>query len=309
MKDFIYSEKFDDYLKGKLQKNEKLSFEEELRQDPLLRNEVKWQEEIHYALSDARRTYLKNRLDQVPVNSGGWYNFTGMQWAAVVSSFLILAGGTYYYYSQSNGNSVVETQVVSIDSPLPEKNPQVQVEKVQPSPLPQFNEEEYIADDEILTASSEVSVNNSEENISEVNKEVIPHNNKSLEKNLPEIVRPDVLSSFQEESQTINYSDFESPDKHQLQGTASSTSEVEIETVANSKYSFHYQLFNGKLYLHGDFQGIPYKIIALNQDEKKKLFLEFNGNFYKLRELQETITPLELINDSTMINALIKLSR
>ena len=303
MKDFIYSEKFDHYLKGKLTKDEKLSFEEELRQDPLLRNEVRWQQEIYHSLTDARRLYLKNRLDQIPVNSGAWYNFTGLQWAAVISSLFILAGGSYYYFSPSDHPNKTEQSIGSVDITAPEKNRQIPFEQIQPV-LPSYTEN--APEDEYLSASSEVKSNievsgsTAEANASQ--------RQETEEEVLPRIVRPDVLSSFNEESLGIDYSDFEAPDKTLLQKPESSVAEVEIETVLDSKYTFHYQLFNHKLYLHGDFQGIPYKIIALNKEDTKKLFLEFNGHFYTLRQEQEEITPLEIIKDSTMINALIKLS-
>lgn len=305
MKDFIYSEKFDNYLKGKLKKDEKISFEEELHQDPLLRNEVKWQQEIYYSLGDARRVYLKNRLNQVPVNSGAWYNFSGIQWAAVVSSLFIFAGGSYFYFVQSE-SIPKDQQIISVDITVPERNQQIPSEELKPVlPVPNFDES--IPEGESLTASSELSNHSA---ISSIPNNRETSSSQKLENEVfPKIVRPDVLSSFSEESLRIDYSDFEAPDKALLEKSESSVAEVEIETVLDSKYNFHYQLFNHKLYLHGDFQGIPYKIIALNKDEAKKLFLEFNGDFYKLRLEQAEITPLEVIKDSTMINALMKLSR
>ncbi|WPP52308.1 hypothetical protein [Catalinimonas niigatensis] len=307
MKDFIYSEKFDNYLKGKLQKDEKISFEEELRQDPLLRNEVKWQQEIYYSLGDARRVYLKNRLNQIPLNSGAWYNFTGIQWAAVVSSLFIFAGGSYFYFVQSQ-SSIKAQQITSVDITVPEKNQQIPNKELKlVFPVPNFDES--APEDKSLTASSELSSHNADLSIPENSKIRSALKLKNGEEVLPKIVRPDVLSSFSEESLGIDYSDFEVPDKTLLEKSESSVAEVEIETVLDSKYNFHYQLFNHKLYLHGDFQGIPYKVIALNKDEAKKLFLEFNGDFYKLRQEQTEITLLEVIEDSTVINALMKLSR
>lgn len=307
MKDFIYSEKFDNYLKGKLQKDEKISFEEKLHQDPLLRNEVKWQQEIYHSLGDARRVYLKNRLDQIPVNSAAWYNFTGIQWAAMISSLIIFAGGSYYYFTHSEKNIDSSSSTISVDITVPEKNQKIRAEVPQPVfPLPDFDES--APEDESLTASSEISQASELSNAKNVEKRSIQEQ-QDQEEVLHKIVRPDVSSSFSEESVGIDYSDFEAPDKTLLEKSESSVEDVEIETVLNSKFNFHYQLFNHKLYLHGDFQGIPYKVIALNKDEAKKLFLEFNGNFYKLKQEQEEITPLEVIKDSTVINALMKLSR
>lgn len=304
MKDFIYSEKFDNYLKGNLPKDEKNSFEEELRQDPLLRNEVKWQQEIYHSLGDARRTYLKNRLNQIPVNTGAWYNFTTVQWAAVVSSFFILTGGSYYYLTQFDGNHEVAQQRVNVEITVPEKNTAIPLEGVELSLLDKETHE-Y----ESLTSLSEVVNDNAEPSIAVHSERNAAQKQISEEKLIPEIVRPDVLSSFKEEATGIDYSDFEAPDKTLLQKPESSGADVEIETLLDNKYTFHYQLYNHKLYLYGDFQGVPYKIIALNQDETKRLFLEFNGDFYKLKQEQEEVVPLEIIKDSTMIKALIKVSR
>ena len=98
MKDFIYTEKFDNYLKGKLNEGEKLILDRNIQRDPLLKNEVNLQQDIFKALHEERKTMLKQRLDNVPVNTATWVNITGLQWAAIFGSFFLLSTGIYYSY-------------------------------------------------------------------------------------------------------------------------------------------------------------------------------------------------------------------
>lgn len=307
MKDFIYSEKFDNYLKGKLSKNEKHALEDDFQQDPLLHSEVKLQQEIYHSLSDARRSYLKSRLDQIPVNTNVWYELTGIQLAAIVSSFVFLAGGIYFY---STYDYEIEPVISVADIEISEQNSVIPLENLQPKlPVAEFKDEQ--PSEETMTASVDNASINLQSNVAErsekeLRSEPTPVSDKD---EIPNFVRPDVLSHFKEDSQQIDYDDFEVPDKTLLQASEASNAEVEIETLLDSKYTFHYQLFNNKLYLHGDFQGIPYKVIALNQDENKRLFLEYDGAFYKLKLEQKEVSPLEAIQDSVMINALNKISK
>lgn len=307
MKDFIYSEEFDDYLKGKLSKNEKHALEDDFRQDPLLHSEVKLQQEIYHSLGDARRSYLKSRLEQIPVNTSVWYELTGIQLAAIVSSIVFIAGGIYFYSTYDNE---IEPVISTVDIEISDKNSTIPLEDLQPKlPVAKFKDEQ--PSEEAMTASIDNSVNSLQSNVTERSEKELrsvptPASDKD---EIPSFVRPDVLSHFKEDSQQIDYDDFEVPDKTLLQASEASNAEVEIETLLDSKYTFHYQLFNNKLYLHGDFQGIPYKVIALNQDENKRLFLEYDGSFYKLKLEQKEVSPLEAIQDSVMINALNKISK
>jgi hypothetical protein len=126
---------------------------------------------------------------------------------------------------------------------------------------------------------------------------------------MPRIVRPEVMSNFSDQAQDVDYSDFEAPNKNLPQKSEMSNVNVEIENVPDDRFPFHYQFYERKLFLHGDFKGIPYKIIALNRDKDKTFFLEYEGNYYSLRPDQQEIVPLERIQDSTVIRALNKLNR
>ncbi|MDF9796174.1 hypothetical protein OKW21_001437 [Catalinimonas alkaloidigena] len=308
MKDFIYSDKFDNYLKGKLSKNEKIAIEDDIHQDPLLRSEVKLQQDIYKSLGEARRSYLKSRLDQVTLHTNVWYEFTGIQFAAVLTSLIFLTGGGYYLYQYSKE---VEPEISLVEIEVPKQNSLIPSGNISPDlPIVDFRDEE--PDEHTLSASSENDFIQPEvEDLNESNeKSEIALTEDKADVELPNLVRPEVLNSFNDESQNIDYEDFEAPDKTLLQATEYSNADVEIETLLDSKYNFHYQLYNNKLYLHGNFEGVPYRVIALNQEEKKKkLFLNYNGAFYKLKLDQKEVALLEAIQDSTVIKALTKISK
>jgi len=300
MKDFIYTEKFDNYLKGKLEPDDRSSVEEEIRQDPLLLQETSLQKDIYQVLGAERRLLLKSRLDKVAVNTGSLMNFTGAQWAAILGSVLLITSAGYYglVNFQEKDTEIAKVDIVSQE----EISAKSQAEELPHVPLPVYNEKE--PDDAGLMASTQdklavVAMPKAVEVEGRVNQE-----NKAI----PKIVLPDIMTEFEEEDQTIDYSDFNAPDKTLLEKSEAISSGLAIETIADQRYDFHYQMIDQKLYLYGDFQGIPYKIISLNRNERKQLFLKFQDDFYNLNQEQIEVVPLDLIQDSTIIKALRALS-
>lgn len=300
MKDFIYTEKFDKYLKGKLEDSEKLALEEEIRQDPLLRNEVSLQKDIYKALSEERRLVLKSRLDNVHVGTEGWLNLTGIQWAAIISSVLLISAGSFYYYDTFNRDFTL----ASVDIPALENTKSKTIKQ----DIPKIPVPEYV---DIAPEDSELSAFLDKQAAMEPQTDNVRTISEPVQKTevIPEIVRPDVLTNFVENDQQINYSDFEAPDKTILEKAENLTADVTIETISDKNYSFHYKLVERKLYLFGDFQGIPYKIIALNREDRKMLFLEYLDRYYSLDQNQTEIAPLTEIKNPSLVRALDSLSQ
>ena len=276
-------ELIDRYLKGQLSESEQLTFDAQLRQDPLLSHEIKWQKDIHQALVDTRRNALKSRLDQVPVNTT--YSYGSLKIAAVVATLLIAAGGLYYTYTQS---SAAYEPFYSDDSPA-----RISYQEAYTIEQP--------------TVKLKASSNNVSSAAAPAEEETIIAVVPKAPKN-PAATQPQVVSSFTEETPNINYSDFEAPEKQALQANDYAADDVAIEALADSKYDFHYQFYDNKLYLHGDFQDTPYKIIALNTSEDKKLFLEFDGQYYHVNRRTEP-TPLVAIEDTSLIKDLQQLGK
>ena len=294
---FTHSDIADRYLKGQLSKNEQWAFEEKMRQDPLLASEMALQKDIYQALGETRKAALKNRLDQVSIDHSPWASWQEVKMAAVVGTLLIVGASSYYYFGQST-ESVTP---LGLGTDAPTKNityPKAYTLKHAPiEVVPEITAPE----DEATTQPEAAIVQKSTTARSETSR-VLPTNIA------PTIVRPDVVSKFTEDAPTINYSDFKAPEKQTLQGNFYQEEDIAIEALSDSKYDFHYQFYDNKLYLHGDFYGMPYKIIALNTETDKKLFLEFNDTYYHIGEHREVI-PLVAIEDSTLVKSLKNLGK
>lgn len=291
----IYSEFFDKYLKGKLSESEKKAFDEKVRQDPLLQGEIKLQKEIFLALGETRKTALKSRLDQVPVDNLGWFSMHAGQLAAVVSAVLVVATGSYFYFTNTADHSehhIVEVdpahavtgliqENLSVPAPALEKKRNQDLEGVTPYDLAgkSTDGEEALAD--------------------------IPQNADEKPAVIPDITRPDLVTDFAEDTPVINYEDFEAPGERIVESTThDDVNNIDIENIVHQQYNFHYQLLDNKLFLYGDLSGTPYKIIALNFKNGKSLFLEYNGAFYAIDAGQRDIAPLQVIADSALIDEL-----
>lgn len=289
---FIYSDKADLYLKGKLSGNERIDFEEKMQKDPLLQSEIKLQRDVYHALGEARKAGLKARLNQIPVDQSPWFAGAPFKIAAVVSAFVATSVVMYVTFTPSEEDVVYQVN-------LDEQGQQIYAESSakinapKPSTIAAIAEKSETAvvqepDESTFTASNEPVAQ------TEVRK-------------IPTIQRPNVTADFSEDDVQLDYSDFEVPQKQALQGSASMDSEVAIEKVVDKAYPFHYQFYNGKLFLHGDFQDAPYKIMALNTENGRTLFLEYAGYYYRIEE-QEAISPLTSITDTSLVKELRRLS-
>lgn len=298
----INAELLDQYLKGKLSESERRMLEEKASYDPLLQSEIKFQKDVYAALTAERKRILKSRLDQVPVGGSSWWTVQHTRWAAAVSSILLTASGMYYYLAPSQ-NEVVQPSVniaerveplapmrnTPMTAPSPEAVPQqakVADEKQPPSSTAATMTATPAPDQQSPTAGEAQTP--------------LPA--------LPDIQRPDLSLSFSDDSKTIDYGDFTAPSRVTHGGDQPEHLAVDVETNVDKRYPFHYRYADGKLYLYGHFDEALYRVIALNRSTDKYLFLEYADQYYMLDERATEITPLEPIQDSTLIQQLKKIS-
>ncbi|MEM9674948.1 MAG: hypothetical protein AAF992_20310 [Bacteroidota bacterium] len=283
-----YSEQVDLYLKGKLSDSERVAFEEKIQQDPLLQSEMKLQQEIHQALSETRKVGLKSRLDQVPIEQTPWFIGSTFKTAAVVSALVITSVATYVTFAPTESEIPYEIDIAEgsfedyateadLEAPKPLAVPEQQTKIVETAPVA-----------EEATASQPT-----------VAKEEKPM--------VPTVQRPSVTSDFSEDPIELDYSDFEAPQKQALQNNTVDDANIAVKRIADTDHTFHYQFYDDKLFLHGNFEDAPYKVIAFNAKSVRRLFLEHAGQFYQLQE-QEEIVPLVPITDSTLVKELRNLS-
>jgi hypothetical protein len=115
-----YSEKLESYIRNELPETEKLELEEQLRQDPLLQNELTLQRDIISSLSDYRRNELKQRLNKIDVgskNSPGDFTVGGAILGGIaivgVAGFLIFKDSGKELSSNRLTSSVSQMQLPS----------------------------------------------------------------------------------------------------------------------------------------------------------------------------------------------------
>ncbi len=281
---FTHTDVVDRYLKGDLSGSERQAFEDKLRQDPLLAHEMSLQKDIYVALGETRKAALKHRLNQVSIDHSPWTRWQGFKTAAVVGTLLIVGASTYYYLDAD------DTITPAIDTSVVERITYPKAHTLNHTPVAIIPERE--APNLPATVEEPVTRNDASVRSSSRTRDIAPT-----------IVRPKVVSEFTEDTPAIDYSDFKAPEKKTLQGASYQEEDVAIEALSDSEYNFHYQFYDGKLYLHGDFYGMPYKIIALNTEADKKLFLEFDESYYRIGEHRKVV-PLVKIEDRTLVKSL-----
>jgi hypothetical protein len=289
-------------LKHKLSEGERVAFERQLQQDPLLQNEVNLQRDIAASLAEVRKAELKARLDAIPVDSPvAWYGLSSVKWMAAAITAVTLSVASYLYFSAED--EAIHQPVVSLDENATILERKAKVNK--PAPVEEFINE---------AQTPQTPVAEHKDNTSDAVREVLSEKKTNTQENvfntenkavkLPEIVRPDIKADFDDDFQTKEYDDVQVPEKGLAQVEGVSAPNIEIENDEDAEYAFHYRYVDNKLYLYGDFKGIPYEILALNTAEKTRLFLKYDSNFYMINSLQTEVVPLEPIENQALINEL-----
>jgi hypothetical protein len=274
---------FDNYFQGKMDPAEQVEFEIQLHNDPLMQGEFELQKDIVNAIQESRRQDIKARLDQIKVGGTQPFNFVNI--AASVTLATIVSVGSYLYFSNKADNDITKIDLTSsvkqtyqLDDTMP-SIPEAMVDR---------NETE-----EILAIEQTPQVTTRTE--AEVMEPVAVI--------VPNIEMPTVPENFED----VNSLEIEDDLANNTQGFDNiRNSEVPSFEIENKfkEDLFHYQFYDGKLYLYGDFKNTPYNIIELKSDNKRRVFLNHLNTYYLLSLSQKEMAPLVEIKDSTLIKEL-----
>ncbi len=278
----------DRYLDNEMSEIERLEFENQLIQNPELREEYGFQKDLVEGIKESRRLELKARLDSIPINTPFYQSLLFKSIAAAT----ITAGigiGLYYLADQSNDNSISKVDIT-----------QNQVLPGDVAEVPEMPEAiTPITKSEPETAVSTVKDSKSDK-ISVKEKE----NAKEPKIIEPVVIEPDVVEAFEEsdfESEEINTAN----QINRLEKVKEDVeSAVEVTTIKDKRNKFHYKFFENKLYLLGSFNEMPYEILELNSKSGKSYFLYYNNSFYKLQTEQLKPAPLVKIENDSLVNEL-----
>jgi len=302
-----HSERITSYLDGQMNPGEMAEFEKQLHTDPLLRSEFEFQQDIIHNIKDFRKTQLKTRLDQVPVGAGPGAMIGIKAAAALVISGIVGVGA--YLYLNSTPDEIEAPAVSEVITVAPEESI---VEQVTPA-VEELTEEDAPDVSETIAATQEIEENTSPTD----SKKTVPVSKKEKE---TLTIAPEETRVPEEESltpainsprlATPNLEDAEISESIQVpnagltQDVLADNKVVAVETARKDENMFHYQYFNGKLYLYGDFRENPYEILELNSANGKRLFIFYNDNYYRILDDQQQITPLVQLTDQDIIKKL-----
>jgi hypothetical protein len=285
-----YEQLVGSYLDNEMSAKQRADFENQLQSNPELKQELQFQQEIINGVKDFRRLELKARLDNVPVYTPV-YQTIAFKAVAVVAITAGIGFGGYYLLNRGNESAQEKVELTFNDSTPAE------IEEVIPA-LPQANP----TDDSSITAGltgSETSITPDEKTRKTSKKE------KST--NAVTTVKPNVTTPKVE---TFTDDEFESEEIGALnpqsnESIAEPLSEaIEVATIKDKKNKFHYKFYENKLYLLGTFDDMPYEIIEINSKSGKKFYLYYKENFYRLQSDQLKPTPLERIENDSLVNEL-----
>ncbi|HCW06001.1 MAG TPA: hypothetical protein DGG95_01405 [Cytophagales bacterium] len=275
-------EQIEDYVLGRLQGQEKETFERKMEGDPSLRNEVKLQQQLVEEIKKARFAELKSMLNHVPINGSmvSGSGISGAQLAVGIAATTVIIISTLFYFKPWKPDTGAAQ--LKVENLLPEEKTALtdSIDSVTKDTLAIASKP---TEDNNLRRSDRKALNPS----STVKKVVIP--------------KIEVINPTEELSQANSESGKFTTEKKMAE---IESSRVEVETNnLNSKYSFHYQFDSGKLILYGSFDKGLYEIIEVN-GSAHSVFLFYKDNYYLLNERNNSITPLTPIHDGVLIKKL-----
>jgi hypothetical protein len=287
-----HSESIASYLEGHMSPGQMQEFEKQLHTDPVLRSEFELQKDIIHSIKDFRKAQLKTKLDQVPVNVGP-STLVGVKAAAALVISGVIGVGAYLYLSTPDEITAPITETIA-----PVENLQVQPEDLAELPDELPTSEVEVVEEAVVAQPKTVIEQPASVPVSEPDKVVEEEPEEAnLVVNSPNLIDPILNDAEAEES-------IEIPTAALAQDGMADNSVVAVETAKKDDNMFHYQYYSGKLYLYGDFRDIPYEILELNSANGKRLFIFYDNAYYKIKDDQQEITPLEALTDQDIIKKL-----
>jgi hypothetical protein len=263
----------DDYVANRLSESERSAFEAGMNADPALKSEVDTQSMIVEGIRKARAAELKAMLNKVPVGGAVslWGDWSVVKMAATIGVAGIIGTSLYLYLKDSNEviNNIPKAEV-PIDSLIPKEN---NTEPVVTEPI---KEEEKEA--EVTTPQT---------------KRPKP---RKITATSPKVVVEDPSSELLSGTKTTDPASVSTK-------AVISVATIQVERPTNTRYTFHYQFTDEKLFLYGPFEGVLYEILEVHGDNHA-LFLYFKDNFYHLDESKAEATDLTPIRDRALIQKL-----
>lgn len=271
----------DHYVSNRMEAHEKAAFEKRLETDAELRNEVSLQHKVVESIRKMRVAELKTLLNDIPVSS---IPTEGTSIAAKIGIWIaataLVGTGIYLYINQNNHK------------------------ETQPLQKEERNETPAVAEPEkIEKPAQDVDVKPAQDDSNKQNKTVETHkpSTSAEKKTQEEPVAPSAIDVFDPTDESPKDGEPEAERSKSGEATAPS---ILVETIADKKYTFHYQFKDNKLYLYGSFEKNLYEIMEFFSDNKRTMFLFYKDNYYLLNEEDQKVKALAPIKDPELLEKL-----
>jgi hypothetical protein len=280
-----YTELIDSYLKGNLSQEEIAELESSISSNPTLKNEYELQKSIVETIRYNRKAELKNRLNNIEIETSAP---TKKWWRLIAAAGLVASIGAWVYVQKSPTESISNSQelVIPLESTTSAVNQTTTV-------VPQ--NEETISTKAVATKSELIA---KKRNTKTSAKKVKSGNGNEEVPNLPNLNAPEI-SLHEPASKTLD-----APEGTLTTSAHTANALSGVEVIKSKKYVLHYRYFDKKLFLYGNFDAQTYDILELNTNSGQSFYLKFENNFYHLEPNKTEITKLEQINDADTISQL-----
>jgi cytoskeletal protein RodZ len=292
-KEPYYTEKIEAYLRNELNESEKAQFEQLLRQDPLLYNEFKLQQEIIGSIQAHRKQQLKQRLERIDVSD---LMKAGPNPAAIAGLFLsgaVLLGIIgWFSFGDAIRPTGKQTEQTAVVSQLPASgNDKARAVK------PFEREAEPVETEDVVTPSvpektvapAAAKQVPAPSNISKA--PIAQANAQAEEKPLTEETPRKTVFAEDNAGKTVA-----------ITKEAEAAPRLHIVDNTNAKLKLHYYFLNNQVALLGFDK--PYVLLEIQPENTTYLF--YDGNFYQLNTTKAQPSPITevLVTDPQLIEKL-----
>ncbi len=292
------------YLEGEMTDLEKINFENQLANNSNIQEEFQFQNDVIEGIRENRKAELKARLDQIPVSSSSIYQYIGLKVAALITITTMIGFGAYYTFFNERGELAKENIVTLNEATDFEVTP-----NLPEMPAPVIEEE--IKSEEIVIDKRKVEDKSGKKVKKESENDELTADTKTASDNIPspDIVKPESVEVIADAKIEQKDDSFEISNNSLNNIKDVMENKVEVETISDNKKNFHYQFYNKKLYLYGDFDKTPYEILEYNASGVKLFYLYYEGKYYELNSNQMKTTVLREIENEELVSELNQLRK
>ncbi|GIV38839.1 MAG: hypothetical protein KatS3mg033_0639 [Thermonema sp.] len=278
-------EQIDAYLQGNLSAEERTHFEQQLKSDHTLREEVEMHRLMVEAICAERKASLKHLLDNTPVPHGPTFDFGAAQWWRWGAGAIALGGAVWLvvWLNREAARPVNNTAPAAVEAPVSKpESPMAEEQTTEMEKVPPAVEQ---------ATPRTMQTETKQEEVKPLPSPQVQPNKQKQPKQEQEVTISGTKPTVNDET-TAN---------HLPAGQPLTTAD---QALRDFEKSLFYQYNNRVLVL---FKEVDYRLLqGINLGDGAKDYIFVNGHFYELKETGEAIENFEncRITDSLKVQML-----